>query len=236
MGAYHVGTLGLSEYSKTMAIYYSISRVDNSIFLIFCICLKSWIWNFHEELPVHEKKSWLPLDSQRTKFKFYFRITERLFQRKTCRWHLIAKARPALHGQISLKEWIALSRHLLIPYHMEFIHLVTFVTDWLLFIFLNVLFYIGVNKAYVLLVPSDNILRFFMQTGNKLRRQRILRLASNHPKWNSGCEMMILSLSGDVITFYSWEIRLKCASLLLPVTFNSYLNLLLLCSRFSIKY
>lgn len=84
MGAYHMGASGsLREYGKTMAIYYSISRVDNSSFFFKLLHL-SWKLNMklHEELPVHEEKRLAALRRSKNKgFNFYFRLTE-LFQRE----------------------------------------------------------------------------------------------------------------------------------------------------------
>lgn len=184
MGAYHVGASGsFREYGKTMAIYYSISRVDNSIFLIFCICLKSWIWNFMKSFLYMRRKSWLPLGSQRTRDLIFTLGSLSSFREKNLQMTFNCKGKTSITWADILEGMNCLIKASAANPISHGIHSLGHLCNWLTaFIFLNVLFYIGVNKAYVLLVLLIIFWDSSCKLGNKLRRQRILRLASKPSK------------------------------------------------------
>lgn len=135
----------------------------------------------HEKLPVHEEKWLAALRWSKNKDLIFTLGSLSSFREKNLQMTLIAKASPALLGRCPWRNELPLSRHLLlISDHVEFIHLVSFVTDC--FYFLNFLFYIGVSKAYVLLILLIIFWDSSCKLGNKRRRKRTLGLASKPSK------------------------------------------------------
>lgn len=141
------------------------------------------------------RKGWLPLGSQRTRDLIFTLGSLSSFREKNLQMTFNCKGKTSITWADILEGMNCLIKASAANPISHGIHSLGHLCNWLTaFIFLNVLFYIGVNKAYVLLVLLIIFWDSSCKLGNKLRRQRILRLLPNHPKWNSGCEMMILSL------------------------------------------
>ena len=125
----------------------------------------------HEKLPVHEEKWLAALRRSKNKDLIFTLGSLSSFREENLQMTLIAKASPALLGRCPWRNELPLSRHLL-----------------------NFLFYIGVNKAYVLLVLLIIFWDSSCKLGTKEEEREHWDLLPNHPKWNSGCEMLMLSL------------------------------------------
>ena len=132
------------------------------------------------------RKGWLPLGSQRTRDLIFTLGSLSSFREKNLQMTFNCKGKTSITWADILEGMNCLIKASAANPISHGIHSLGHLCNWLTaFIFLNVLFYIGVNKAYVLLVLLIIFWDSSCKLGNKLRRQRILRLLPNHPKWNS---------------------------------------------------
>lgn len=166
-----------------------------AVFLSFCICLKSWIWSFMKSFLYMKRKGWLPLGSQRTRDLIFTLGSLSSFRKKNLQMTFNCKGKSSITWADILEGMNCFIKASAANPKSHGIHSLGHLCNWLTaFIFLNVLFYIGVNKAYVLLVLLIIFWDSSWNWGTKKEDREHGDLLPNHPKWNSGCEMMILSL------------------------------------------